>query len=132
MFVPINKFYLLLLTSTDTYQLGLVDAKMHPNHALHYGSNLGQFREPSPNVVLESYCPEVDYEIPHGLNSEGSSKLSSLPNHSWDSIHVSLLHKPYIENFIYYLAESSIFPLKIATQHMDNKLAGKLFSSSTS
>ena len=63
---------------------------MYPNCALHYGSNLGQLKEPSPNVVLDLYCPEAeDYEIPHGiLNSESSSKLSSLPNHSWDSIHV--------------------------------------------
>jgi hypothetical protein len=58
---------------------------MHPNHSqLYYGSNLGTFRDPSPNLVLDSYYPEMDSGVQNVQNvqSSESSKLS------WDSIQV--------------------------------------------
>jgi hypothetical protein len=101
---------------------------MHPNHNLYHGSNLGStFRDPSPNLVLDSYYPEIDDS---GIHSSEGSRLS------WDSMQVKVcfsLNISFILTTIYYSAQSfSVFPLKIATQHYNSELSGKLFSTTSS
>jgi hypothetical protein len=56
---------------------------MHLNHNLYYASNLGRFRDPSPNPILDSdsYYPEI-HDI--GIHSSESSRLS------WDSNQVKV------------------------------------------
>lgn len=100
---------------------------MLPNHSLYHESNLGRFRDPSPNMVLDSYYPDIVDSGVHTSSGE-SSRLS------WGSVQVFLFFSiNIILSFIYYLAESiSILPLRITTQHDNSELPGKLFCSSTS
>jgi hypothetical protein len=72
-------------------------ANMLPSHNLLLGSNI---RHPSPKLMNSYYHPgAVDGD------SENSSRFSSLPSHSWDSLQV-IVGFCYIEHFVYCLVES--------------------------
>jgi hypothetical protein len=96
---------------------------MLPNH--YHNSNIARFRDPSPNLSLSSYYPEIDDS---GVHNSENSRLS------WDSMQVLKVFSLYIciLIIIYHSAKSVfVLPLKIATQHDSSELSGQLFSYST-
>jgi hypothetical protein len=73
---------------------------MHPEYNLYHGSNLSTFRDPSPNLVLGSYYPEINDSGVH--SSESSERHGS--RLAWDSFEVkvcfSFIYKHYIKHYL--------------------------------